>query len=80
MKGILGIMAVSLAMATSSVATEQTDTHYDMDTLAEGSWYQMISLEPCMNGHVSASGLYPSQFAENMSYTSRGVMASLPPE
>ena len=80
MKGIFSIVAVSLAMATSSVATAETDTRNVTDTIAEGSWYQMVSLEPCMNGLVSASGLYPSQFAENMSYTSLGVMASLPPE
>ena len=78
MKGIFGIVAVSLA--TSSVATAETDTHNVTDTIAEASWYQMVSLEPCMNGLVSASGLYPSQFAENMSYTSLGVMASLPPD
>ena len=79
MKGMLSIAAISFAIATGSVATAQTDSHYDMDTLGQGSWEQMITLEPCMNGSVSASGLYPSQIAENMSFSTRGVMASLPP-
>ena len=79
MKGILGVAAVSLAMATGSVATAQTDTSYGMDTLAHGSWDQMVNLEPCLNGNVSASGLYPSQIAENMSFSTRGTLASLPP-
>ena len=80
MKSIIGVVTVSLAMTTGSVATAQTDTHYGMDSLSQGSWEQMTSLEPCMNGAVSATGLYPSQIAENMSFSTRGVMASLPPE
>ena len=79
MKAMLSIAAVSFVIATGSVATAQTDTHYGMDTLAQGSWEQMITLEPCLNGGVSASGLYPSQLAENMSFSTRGAMASLPP-
>ena len=77
MKAILGIATVSLAIATSSVATAESDTRYGMDNLAEGSWDQMVSLEACTNGDVSASGLYPSQSAENMSFSTRGVMAKI---
>jgi hypothetical protein len=79
MKSIIGVVSVSLAMTTGSMAIAQTETHSGMDTLAQGSWEQMTSLEPCMNGAVSASGLYPSQIIENMSFSSRGVMASAPP-
>lgn len=80
MKGIPGIAAVSLAMATSSVAAVEAGTHSDMHALAQGGWVHMVSLEPCMNGAVSASGLYPSQIAEDMSFSTRGVMAGLNPE
>jgi hypothetical protein len=80
MKSIFGVVSVSLAIATGSIATAQTDTSHGMDNLVQGSWEQMISLEPCMNGAVSATGLYPSQSTENMSFSTRGVMASLPRE
>ena len=80
MKSIIGVVSVSLAMTTGSLATAQTGMHDGMDTRARGSWQQMTSLEPCMNGAVSATGSYPSQIAENMSFSSRGVMASLPAE
>ena len=63
MKSIIGVVSVSLAMTTGSMATAQTGMHSGMDTLAQGSWEQMTSLESCMNGAVSASGLYPSQIA-----------------
>ena len=79
MKSIIGVVSVSLAMTTGSMATAQTGMHFGMDTPAQGSWEQMTSLEPCMNGAVSASGLYPSQIIENMSFSTRGVIASVPP-
>lgn len=78
MKGILSVAAVSLALATSA-AISQTDTRHGMKTIAQDRWEQMVNLEPCMNGGVSASGLYPSQIAENMSFSTRGTLASLPP-
>jgi hypothetical protein len=80
MKAIPGIATALLAIATGTVATAQNDTHYGMDSLAEGNWEQMVSLEACMNGGVSASGLYPSQFTENMSFSTRGTMAKIPSE
>ena len=80
MKAVLGISTITLAMAAGSIATAQTDTHYGMDALAQGSWEQMTSLESCMNGAVSASGLYPSQIAEDMSFSTRGIMARLSAE
>ena len=80
MKAMLGIATVSLAIATGSVASAQKDTQYGMNNLAEGSWDQTVSLESCMNGHVSATGLYPTQQAENMSFYTRGVMARVPPD
>ena len=76
MKSIFGVVSVSLAMTTGSVVTAKTG----MDNIMQDSWQQMTSLEPCMNGAVSATGSYPSQVAENMSFSTRGVMASLPPE
>ena len=79
MKGILSVAAVSLVLATNGLATAQFDTSYGMDTIAKDSWEQMVTLEPCMNGGVSASGLYPSQIAENMSFSTRGTLAKLPP-
>lgn len=80
MKNIIGIVAVTLATITSAVASTQTDMHKSAGTAAQDSWDRVISLEPCMNGGVSASGLYPSQIAENMSFSSRGLMASRPPD
>ena len=80
MKTILGVAAVSLLIATGSVAVAQNDTPHGMDNAAEGQWEQMVSLEACMNGDVSASGLYPSQIAENMSFSTRGILARLPSE
>lgn len=76
MKSIIGVVSVSLAMTTGSAVTAQTG----MDNIVQDSWQQMTSLEPCMNGAVSATGSYPSQNAENMSFSTRGVMVSLPPE
>lgn len=77
MKTLLGIATVTLAIATGSVATAENDTRYGMEKQIEGSWDQMVSLEACTNGGVSASGLYPSQLAENMSFSTRGVMAKI---
>jgi len=34
-------------------------------------------LEPCMNGDVSASGLYPSQIAEDKSFATLGTLANV---
>ena len=80
MKAILVIAAVSLAIASGSVASAQSGTQHGMNKLAEGSWDHTASLESCMNGHVSATGLYPTQHAENMSFSTRGVMARVTPE
>ena len=80
MKTILGVATVSLVIATGSVAATQNDTHNGMAHQAESSWDQMVSLEACMNGHVSASGLYPSQIVENMSFSTRGILARIPSE
>ena len=80
MKAILGIATVSLALATGSVVAAQNGTHYGMSKHAQSGWDQMVSLEGCMNGDVSASGLYSSQLAENMSFSTRGVMARMPSE
>jgi hypothetical protein len=80
MKSMIRVVSVSLAMATGSIAAAQTDIYSGMDNLAQVSWEQMSSLEPCMNGAVSATGVYASQGIENMSFSTRGVMAGLPPE
>jgi hypothetical protein len=79
MKTIISAVSVSVVMATSA-ATAQTETHHGMATHSQGIWEQMASMEPCTNGAVSASGSYPSQSAENMSFSTRGPMASLPAE
>ena len=80
MKTILRIATASLAIATTSVATAQNGVHDGMNNLAESSWARMVGLEACMNGNVSASGLYPSQIVENMSFSTRGLMAKKPSE
>ena len=40
-------------------------------------WLRMVATEPCMNGDISSTGAYPTQRAEDMSYASMGVWASL---
>jgi hypothetical protein len=44
MKSIIGVVSVSLAMTTGSMATAQTGMHYGMDTPAQGSWERKLSV------------------------------------
>ena len=56
------------AMATAGPAKTQTE-----DALI--GWEQTALYEPCMNGEVSAGGLYPSQPAEDKSRATMGYLA-----
>lgn len=41
-----------------------------------GQWQQTALYEPCMNGGVSAGGLYPSQMAEDKWKATLGLLAN----
>ena len=56
------------AMATAGPTKTPTEA-------AQSSWEQTVLFEPCMNGEVSAGGLYPSQAAENKSRATMGYLA-----
>lgn len=58
-----------VAIATAGPATSPTEA-----TLS--GWEQTALYEPCMNGEVSAGGLYPSQAAENKSRATMGYLAT----
>ena len=77
MNDITGIVLASLMIAVTVGATVQAGTPGVMDEAALSSWEHMVNLEPCMNGDVSASGLYPSQIAEDKSFATLGTLANL---
>ena len=77
MKDFFRIILVSVAVASTGPAVAQAGVSSAMDEAALSSWEHMVSLEPCMNGDVSASGLYPSQIAEDKSFATLGRLAVL---
>ena len=77
MNDITGIVLASLMIAATAGTTAQAVTPGATDAAALGSWEHMVNLEPCMNGDVSASGLYPSQIAEDKSFATLGTLANL---
>ena len=80
MKDLMRIILVSVAVASTTHATGEIGASSAMDEAALSSWEHTVSLEPCMNGEVSASGLYPSQIAEDKSFATLGVLAGRPQE
>jgi hypothetical protein len=77
MKDSVRLVFVALAIASIPVATAHAGTANGIDEAALSSWEHMVSLEPCMNGDVSASGLYPSQIAEDKSFATLGTLANV---
>lgn len=77
MKHINRILYAALASGSITLATAYAGTPDGTDEAALSTWEQMVSLEPCMNGDVSGSGLYPSQIAEDKSFATLGTLADL---
>jgi len=77
MKNGIRIAFAILAIALIPLATIQAGTTTRMDEAALSDWEHMVSLESCINGEVSASGLYPSQIAEEKSLATLGILADL---
>lgn len=69
---LVGILAI--AASNSVAAAERTTAQHDAEQ-ALSEWENTALYEPCINGDVSASGLYPSQIAEDKSYATLGVLA-----
>jgi hypothetical protein len=78
MKNSIRTIFAALAIASIPLATTQAGTLHEMDQTALSNWEHMVSLEPCMNGEVSAYGLYPSQIAEDKSFATLGTLANVP--
>ena len=78
MKHINRTLYAALASTSIWLATAHAGTPGATDEAALSIWEHMVSLEPCMNGDVSASGLYPSQIAEDKSFATLGTLADLP--
>jgi hypothetical protein len=77
MKSSIRIAFATLAIASIPLAAVQAGTTSKMDEASLSEWEHMVSLESCINGEVSASGLYPSQIAEDKSFATLGVLADL---
>jgi hypothetical protein len=77
MKDSIRIVLVALAIASIPLATVHAGKANGTDEAAISSWEHMVSLEPCMNGDVSASGLYPSQIAEDKWSATLGTLANV---
>ena len=66
----LVILQTAVAQATMSAVS---------DSAVISQWEREALYEPCMNGEVSANGLYPSQIAEDKSFATLGRLAQLQP-
>ena len=77
MKNGIRIAFATLAIASIPLAAVQAGTTSRMDETSLSEWEHMVSLESCINGEVSASGLYPSQIAEDKSFATLGILADL---
>jgi len=77
MKNSIRTALATLAIASIPLAAVQAGTTSGMDGATLGNWEHMVSLEPCTNGEVSASGLYPSQIAEDKSFATLGTLADI---
>lgn len=65
-----------IAVATLSTAAHANDNPSQRDgDSALSQWENVALYEPCMNGGVSAGGLYPSQIAEDKSHATLGILA-----
>ncbi len=81
MINITGMIAlVSLGIAATTLTIAQAGKSVTIDETALSAWEHMVSLEPCMNGEVSSTGLYPSQIAEDKSFATMGMLAGLAQE
>ena len=68
-----GLVAVVIGLASVAHANQHL-AQRDGDSIL-GEWGNSAFYEPCMNGSVSASGLYPSQTTEDKSLATLGVLA-----
>lgn len=72
---IIRASAITLALLASASLTAAEVLHDAGQPSEAAAWEHMASYEPCMNGEVSASGLYPSQIAEDKSFATLGWIA-----
>lgn len=70
---LIGI-ALPLLVLSSVLAAGQVSDWIRADSHLS-SWEKEALYEPCMNGTVSATGLYPSQVAEDKSFGTLGFIA-----
>lgn len=69
------IVTAGLFVATATFTATQSIA--DVSRKHELSrWEKEALYEPCMNGAVSSSGLYPSQIAEDKSISTLGFLAT----
>lgn len=78
MKHIKHLVIATLASGSLGLASAHAEVPRGMGEAALSSWERAVSLEPCMNGDVSASGVYPSQIAEDKSFATLGTLADRP--
>jgi hypothetical protein len=70
---LIGVAGLFTVFATALTAGQSIDRASSDPQLSE--WEKVAQYEPCMNGAVSATGLYPSQVAEDKSFATLGFIA-----
>ena len=76
-KNRVAFITSCLSLMMLQIAVAQPTTSAVGDSAAMSKWEREALYEPCMNGEVSANGLYPSQIAEDKSFATLGRLAQL---
>lgn len=75
MKQIRFVVLASIVLALRQVANANPNMPPAGDIASISEWERTALYEPCINGDVSASRLYPSQIAEDKSFMTLGMLA-----